>query len=60
MGDVSDQQLLDDRHFLEGFISNNTQVIDNARPDRQDMVVEILERLKSVGTRTGELLNKSW
>ena len=51
MVDVSDDQLIDDREFLENLIANEHQILDDNIPGRKREVIAILERLKSAGTR---------
>ena len=51
MGDVTDDQLIDDREFLLGLITNESQIMNDNRPGQKREVIEILQRLKSVGSR---------
>ena len=51
MGEVSDDQLIDDREFLQNLISEGHQILEDSVPRRKREVIAILERLKSVGTR---------
>ena len=51
MGDVTDDQLIDDREFLLGLITNESQILNDNRPGQKREVIEILQRLKSVGSR---------
>ena len=53
MGD--NPQWVEDKYFIQNIITNRCQVVDNAHPERQTEVINILRRLSDNGRRRGSI-----